>query len=272
MRIGSRPSWRTTGRGVGALFALGMVGVIALAVYTAPTLRTTPGLEGLSYPLLLVVAGVNSAVLLTVFTVLGALTAPRLGLRSHVFTWARRENPEWGVFRASLPQALGLGAGLFFVATLLQAAFTPLLAVEPVTVVSDADSLRSLAVSIPMRLFYGGITEEILLRWGVMAPIAWVLWRVGNRSEPRREAPSDRTVWVAIISSAVLFGIGHLPAAAMSSALTIPVAAQIITLNTVVGVGFGWLFWRYSLETAMVAHTMFHVTLVVTSTALRFAT
>jgi len=40
-----------------------------------------------------------------------------------------------------------------------------------------------------MRLLYGGITEEILLRWGVMAPIAFVCWGLETGSGARRRRP-----------------------------------------------------------------------------------
>jgi len=63
--------------------------------------------------------------------------------------------------------------------------FTGLESVEPV---GEAAALQDLLASIPMRLLYGGITEEILLRWGVMAPIAFVCWgfETGSGSARRR--------------------------------------------------------------------------------------
>jgi hypothetical protein len=260
--------WKTSARGALALFFLGMVGVVALAVYSVPTLRATPGLEELSYPLLLVVASVNSAILLAVFAAIGAATAPRVDLRSHLFAWATGRDAEWQSFRESLPLAVGVGAALFFIIAVLEAAFAPFVTLDTGGAVSDAESLRALAASVPMRLFYGGITEEVLLRWGLMAPLAWVGWRLSSRFGRSRDRPSAATMWGAIVLSAVLFGAGHLPAAATSFGLTPALIARIVVLNTVAGISFGWLFWQRSLETAMVAHAMFHVTLLSVSTAL----
>jgi hypothetical protein len=31
-----------------------------------------------------------------------------------------------------------------------------------------------------------------------------------------------------------------------------------LLLNGIVGIAFGWLFWQYSLEAAMLAHISFH--------------
>jgi membrane protease YdiL (CAAX protease family) len=43
---------------------------------------------------------------------------------------------------------------------------------------------------------------------------------------------------------------------------------RTVLLNALGGVLFGWLFWRRSLEVAMVAHAAFHVGLFVLNAAL----
>ena len=63
-----------------------------------------------------------------------------------------------------------------------------------------------------------------------------------TRSTTGSGTPSGTTMWTAIGLSAVLFGVGHLLAAAASTSLTIPIIARIVSLNAVVGLGFGWLF------------------------------
>lgn len=260
--------WKPTLRGAGALFLVGMLGVAALAVQTVPMLRGLPGLEGLSYPMLLVVAAANSAVVLVVFAVMGAVTAPRVDLRSNLFAWATNTRPDWAAFRDSLPRAAGLGVGLFFVTVVLDLAFAPFIATDSGPAMTDAASLRALYSSVPMRLLYGGITEEILLRWGLMAPVAWVVgWVRGSAGRQ----PSASTMWVAIVVSAVLFGVGHLPALASAYGLTPLFAVRTVLLNAIVGLSFGWLFWQDSLETAMVSHAVFHVALVTVSTVLILA-
>ncbi|MDZ5810800.1 CPBP family intramembrane glutamic endopeptidase [Halorubrum sp. AD140] len=122
--------------------------------------------------------------------------------------------------------------------------------------------MEELLTSVPMRLLYGGITEEILLRWGVMAPIAFVCWRLRNRLRERTKTPPAAVMWVAFVASAVAFGAGHLPALASTVDLTTALVLRTVLLNAVVGVALGWLFWRRSLETAIVAHAAFHVVLV----------
>jgi membrane protease YdiL (CAAX protease family) len=107
------------------------------------------------------------------------------------------------------------------------------------------------------RVLYGGITEEVLLRWGLMTAFTWLAWRF---FQGKRGAVRPGLTWLALAVSALLFAVGHLPAAAyFIGALTGPVVFFVIGLNTTFGLLFGWLFWRRGLESAMVAHAMTHL-------------
>lgn len=265
------PGWKSSARGAIALFALGMIGVMALAIYSVPTLREIPELSMLSYPALVVLASVNSTLVLIVFVSLGTVTAPRIDLDSHVFTWATGGTTERSEIRDSLPLAVAFDAGLFVVVAVLDVAFMRFTQLPAGVALTDTEVLNDLVTSIPMRLFYGGITEELLLRWGVMAPIAYVLWWGRNRFRDATGSPSTTIMWIAVTVSAVAFGVGHLPALAATFDLTIPLIVRTVLLNAIVGVALGWLFWRRSLETAMIAHAAFHVALVAVSTTLVIA-
>ncbi len=106
------------------------------------------------------------------------------------------------------------------------------------------------------RFLYGGITEEILLRFGLMTLFAWLLTKVmGDKG--------SLGYWIAISLAALLFGAGHLPALH----LIIPspstwLKVYIIMGNTVAGLVFGWVYWRKSLVMAMLAHATAHVVLL----------
>jgi len=61
--------------------------------------------------------------------------------------------------------------------------------------------------------------------------------------------------WAANILAAVLFGLGHLPATkAIGLPLDFLVVTRAIVLNGLLGVGFGWLYWKHGLESAMLGH------------------
>ncbi|GAB4478073.1 MAG: CPBP family intramembrane metalloprotease [Elainellaceae cyanobacterium] len=97
---------------------------------------------------------------------------------------------------------------------------------------------------------YGGITEELWLRLGLMTLIAWVLWRLVARPV----SPPDWIFGTAIALSALLFGLGHLPAAAGVWPLTGVVIGRSLLLNGLLGLVFGALYWKIGLEAAMLAH------------------
>ena len=100
-------------------------------------------------------------------------------------------------------------------------------------------------------MLYGGVTEELLLRWGIMTALVWLSWRVLQR---RQGAVHAGYVWLAILVSALLFAAGHLPAAAaLIDVLDASVVAFVIGWNAAFGLLFGYLFWRYGLESAMLA-------------------
>jgi len=61
-------------------------------------------------------------------------------------------------------------------------------------------------------------------------------------------------IWIANILAAVLFGLGHLPTTALLVPLTPIVIARAIVLNGLLGIVFGWLYWKRGLEAAMISH------------------
>jgi membrane protease YdiL (CAAX protease family) len=67
-------------------------------------------------------------------------------------------------------------------------------------------------------------------------------------------------VWLAIVISALLFGVGHLPyASVVVPALNGVGVVFIVLANTVFGIVFGYLYWRRGLESAMMAHGVAHL-------------
>lgn len=98
---------------------------------------------------------------------------------------------------------------------------------------------------------YGGITEEILTRLFVVTLIAWILSRFSHTEDGM---PSSTAMWIAIVSSAVIFGLGHLPATLASTPFSMIVLARAVLLNGIYGTLFGYLYWKRGLESAMISH------------------
>ena len=110
------------------------------------------------------------------------------------------------------------------------------------------------------RFLYGGFTEELLLRWGLMTVLVWAAWRLLQKGEG---TPKAVYVVAAILVSALVFGIGHLPIASMlAGGLSLPLVVYVITGNSIFGIVAGVLYWKKGLEAAIIAHMFAHVVLI----------
>ncbi len=99
--------------------------------------------------------------------------------------------------------------------------------------------------------FYGGIDEEILSRLFLLTLLAWLGTRVFQK---QKAGLSPLTFWIANITVAVLFGLGHLPGAALVMHITPTVVVLALALNGIAAISFGYLYWKRGLESAMIAH------------------
>lgn len=248
------------------LFIAGAAGVVTLiptaSALVARQLEQIPNPPPLPLPVITALSLVQPTLLLAGAVAIGAAFAHRLGLRSHIVEKAVANQPLLPALRADLPIAATLGGLGFGMILILDLAFRPLLgaAGQALSQVQQHTTIWGVLSA----LLYGGITEELLLRWGLMTLLVWIGWRLVQRSQG---LPRPAIVWSAIVLAAVLFGLGHLPATSMLVPLTPLIVTRAILLNGVLGVLFGWLYWQRSLEAGMMAHAAFHVcaTIVVLS-------
>ncbi len=227
------------------LWLTGMLGVVVITVTALPQL-----LREVTLPAPLWVLSLASLAQSALFVALavwaGVALAPEVGLRAPAFEAAVTAHPLAPALR---PQLLpGLIAGVVGGMVLFAAG-----RYAPAAIVAIQEQFN---LSLLARVLYGGITEELLLRWGLMTTLVWLAWRFLQR---RRGAPRTVYVWLAIGASALLFGAGHLPAAAaLVGRLSVDIVGFVVGANAAFGVLFGYLFWRHGLETAMIAHGTAH--------------
>ena len=207
---------------------LGLPGVAAL-----PFLVTLPpGVPPLA-------AMANPAILLVLMALAGAWAAPKVGLRSALVLGPAVEGRGLAIWAA-----LGLVAGL--VVALADHALAPLWAVEGAATLREGRG----AATLVLGLLYGGMTEEVLFRWGLMALLALGLLRV----MPRRAALA-----VAVVLAALAFALAHLPAVAMGvEGVTPPLLLRTLIWNGLLGLIYGAALLRQGLEGAMLAHAATH--------------
>ncbi|MBN1177767.1 MAG: CPBP family intramembrane metalloprotease [Anaerolineae bacterium] len=235
------------------LWAAGVVGVVALIPYSLSLQSSIlEQLAELSIPLpaLIVTQVIQNAILVAIAVGVGVLLAPRAGLGVPIISgWLAKENVEPRLRALLLPSILvGVVAGAVII-LLDVVVFAPLLA-------GTLEGLENTVSNPPawqgfLASFYGGITEELLLRFFLMTLLAWLLGLVWRR-EPGQ--PTVGAFWVANVVAAILFGAGHLPTAATLFPLTALMVVRVIALNSIGGIAFGHLYWTRGLEAAIIAH------------------
>lgn len=245
-------------RRAGALFGLGLVGVASLGATIALT-DALPAVPGFSTLAVLLLVLLTPTALLLVGVLVGTWATPRVGLRSLVVERVVDGTPVLPELGDVAARAIGAGAAVGLLLASLDVVFAPLGATPAVA--QGRPTLLEVLVSIPVRFLYGGITEELILRWGVLSAVAWVGWRATGGV--RRPGPA--VMWPAIGITALLFGLGHLPAISEVGSLTMSAVARTVLLNALGGVVYGWFAWRYHLEAAMLAHAGTHVVFVTLS-------
>ena len=103
---------------------------------------------------------------------------------------------------------------------------------------------------------YGAVIEEVMLRLFLMTLLIFLLWKLFQR---RRELPSTAVLVSANIIAALLFAAGHLPTTAVMMGLTPMIVFRCFLLNGTFGLAFGWLYRKYGLRYAMIAHGGCHI-------------
>ncbi len=208
-------------------------------------------------PVLLKIASViQPAVFTTIAVIVGIWLSPKVGLHAPAAEAASRGEAFFPELKPQiLPGVLaGIASGLALVGTWVVA--KPSFSAE---FISRAEDFNRFMPNIT-RFLYGGFTEEILLRWGVMTFLVWAAWRLLQKGEGE---PKAVFVVGAIFLSALIFGAGHLPLASMlAGGLTAPIVVYVITANSIFGIVAGSLYWRRGLEAAFIAHIMAHVVLI----------
>jgi len=239
------------------ILAIGVIGTLAVIPYS---LALNPaGMEALkakqvegkkSLPpsvVILLATSVQGLVFSAVAAFLGLLAANRMGLQLPIFTALAAGQPVDASLTSFVPLAIiaGIISGVALM-MLERFFFYPRLPVE----LRDKDK-ETAFWKRALACFYGGTVEEILLRLFIMSGLAWLIslvWKAAAMGE------TSVHFWIANIVAALLFGAGHLPATAQITKLTPLVLFRAFLLNGLCGIVFGWLYVRYGLESAMVAH------------------
>jgi hypothetical protein len=247
---------------------LGLPGIAVLGVqFSVPQSALPPGLRDAAPVVVALLTVLNPLLLLGVAAAVGAAVAPATGLCSVAASAWRRQPGEpaaWARLAPHLPAAIAWGLAVAVLLHLADRAFTPLLGEQWAAVQARAEGPVSLG-GLAAGVLYGGFTEEVMMRWGVMGLVVWLGLRLSRQRDRAAAqggpppAPGAAVAWVGILVAALLFGAAHLPAVAVLSEVTPLLVVRTVGLNMIGGIVYGWLFWRRNLESAIAAHAATHV-------------
>lgn len=228
-----------------ALWAAGMAGVIALSLTLLPqVLAKSP--QQVPVKFAIAASMLQSGVLLALAAWAGVALSKPLGLAAPAFEAALSKTGVIQALRSQLVPATIAGV-------LIGGFLVYLTGAAPAELQALGAQFR---IPLAAKLLYGGVTEEILMRWGLMSVLIWLPWRF---IQGRAGRPHLVYVVCGIVIAALLFGLGHLPAVvAMGGKLSTPVVTHVIVGNTLPGIVFGVLYWRWGLEAAILAHALAH--------------
>lgn len=219
-----------------------ILGLAAGAILGAQQVMTlTPEMESQiaaqlgSKKVIVIIAMLQTAVMAGIAAIIGAWAFPRVSLNKP-FIYSRK----------SIAAAVVIGllsAGLIAIPEKL--VFAEALELEEKFEFSWLYFLGS--------LLYGGIIEEVLLRYGLMSLIIWIAGRMVKSRD-------NAGIYIAgIVIAALIFAAGHLPATAQTFGLTTVSVIRTLLLNFFPGIGFGYLYWKHGLAYAMLGHISTHV-------------
>jgi hypothetical protein len=237
-----------------SLWLLGVLGLVTLLPAVPQLLAVQPQAPAIPLALILLITALQGGVFIFGAVLLGAVFSSRVNLAAPVINAILNREPVVDRIKPQIiPSVIGGIVGGILI-LIIASQFYPYLPKDFLAAAKD------LAIPWYAKIFYGGISEEILLRWGVMSFLVWLSFKTFQRN--KATIRSSNYV-IAIVLAAFIFGLGHLPTAyALSSLVTAPLIGYIIIGNMSFGLIAGWLYWKYGLECAIFSHMVAHLTMI----------
>lgn len=187
---------------------------------------------------------IQPAVIVVLMAVLGWWATARTGLAAPVLGAALRgldwRAPLW----RAVPVAVVTAAGVALILIVFGRA-------------TQGVDLGMPELELPLlaRVGYGGVGEEIIARWGLLTGLMALALRF-NRSR-------STVFWLANSVSALLFAFGHFGVLfAMLPDPPLWLLSAVLLGNFFPAMAFGWLYRKFGIESAMIAHGGAHALFV----------
>ncbi|MCF7948489.1 MAG: CPBP family intramembrane metalloprotease [Spirochaetia bacterium] len=213
------------------LLSMGTIGAVAIMPYAMAMQNTVE-----FTPTLIFISVLQGIILSAIAIFIGMLASRSLGL----CIWSAPQ-------RFPVAILLGIAAGVL-VLLLELLIFLPNLP-EALSAVGRAEHIAPWKGLLAG--FYGGINEELQMRFFMLSGLLWIVTRFWHGPEG---GATTAAFWIINILIGIVFGLGHLPALKAVTDITPFLTIRSIVLNLGPGVVFGWIFWKWGLTAAMVSH------------------
>ena len=193
---------------------------------------------------------INPTILLIIFVVIGTILYQKVNLKVPIIEkliGIRKES-----IKTTSILKYGIVGGILsgILLSLIGLVYNPIL---PAEFIELGESLKPTLVA---RFLYGGLTEEILMRFGLMTLIVWLCSKIFKGTKPF-------VFWTGIVIAAIIFAFGHFPIAYQAvDNPTTGLLTYILIGNSIGGIIFGWLYWKKGLESAFIAHIFTHIVMI----------
>lgn len=235
-----------------ALFSLGFIGILTILTATLP-MDSIPKevLEKISPQTLKMLMLINPTILLLIAVLIGTALHEKVNLSVPNISAALNIKPSNITWAEQLRSGILLGIIAGVLITIVGLVFRSSL---PQEFVALGEKMKVTPIA---RFGYGGFTEEILMRYGFMTLIVWVIYKITKQLKPH-------TYWLGIIIATFLFAFGHFPVVynAVKNP-SIALLSYVLIGNASAGIFFGWLYWKKGLEAAFIAHIFAHIIMMI---------
>ncbi|HEX8923416.1 MAG TPA: CPBP family intramembrane glutamic endopeptidase, partial [Patescibacteria group bacterium] len=203
-------------------------------------LALNPKIASLFTPVVMAAQIVQASIIFAVSIFLGLFLGKKVGFEAPVLEGKKPVSYLRSILKPSVGMGILGGVLIILLSVLFGSMSISFLKAE----------MRAAAWKGILASFYGGIAEEVVFRLFLMTLFVWLSSKIIKTKD---RYASNVGIWMAIVLSTILFGLGHLGITGGIVAITPTVILRAIILNGV-SIFYGWLYWKKGFEAAMIAH------------------
>jgi membrane protease YdiL (CAAX protease family) len=225
------------------LLILSLLSVFAVFPYILTLQGETLKQTGVSIPIIFLLQLIQFSIISSITIFVGLFLIKKINFHLPLLETITSHKNYQKVIKDTLPLSVLLG-----IITAVLIYVTDFLFTFQGSAISTSQSIAPIWQKL-LAAFYGGITEEILMRLFLMTLFIWISMKITGKSQPTQIG-----IIISILLAAIIFGLGHLPITASLTMITPIIVVRAIILNGIGGIIFGWLYWKKGLEAAIIAH------------------